>query len=113
MIETKHIDEAETYILERVALIDGYSYLILLSFIQAFELHSRFLAMYVLYKQLLESILARAQSKYYSYGIKYLRKMDVLAKKIMEWKQVESHQEYFIKMRQSHGKKTCFWSKYV
>ena len=64
-------------------------------------------------ERLLASILARAKSKYYHHGISYLKKLDSLAPKVREWKEVDPHSLYLQNLRQKHKLKSSFWSQYT
>lgn len=75
--------------------------------------HDRLVAASVLYRALLDSILARAKSKYYQHGINYLKKLDSLAQKVRDWKKVEPHTRYLANLRQKHKPKSSFWSQYT
>jgi uncharacterized Zn finger protein len=66
----------------------------------------------VIYRALLESILSRAQSKYYHHGVRYLKKLEALAGKVDTWLTVQPHQTYMDELRQAHRRKSSFWSRY-
>jgi len=61
---------------------------------------------------LLDSILARAKSKYYHHGIKYVKKLDKLSEKIDNWFQFSQHSKYFDEIKVAHSRKSAFWSRY-
>jgi hypothetical protein len=106
------MDEAETYLLTRAAELDGSDYFSILPLAEAMEREERFLAATVLYRALLESILARAISKYYGFGVRYLRKLDVLAPLVKHWRTFTPHQEYFLQLLDDHARKWSFWERY-
>ncbi len=64
------------------------------------------------YRALLESILARAQSKYYHHGARYLRKLDSIAEAITDWKELIPHDQHKEALREKHKRKYSFWGKY-
>lgn len=66
----------------------------------------------VAYRAMMESILARAVSKYYHHGVRYLRKLDKLALRIEDWKQIEDHEAFEAGIVEKHFRKKSFWSKY-
>jgi len=66
----------------------------------------------LLYRALLDSILCRAQTKTYSHGGRYLRKLDRLAGAVVDWRSFQSHDLYMEKLRLNHGRKSSFWSRY-
>jgi hypothetical protein len=112
LIESGKPDDAEGYVLGRAGQINGDLYTSVLPLAEMFEENDRFLAASALYRALLESILARAQSKYYHHGVRYLRKLDLLAQKVSSWKLIPPHADYFNQLVQEHGRKTSFWSRY-
>ncbi|MBF0280565.1 MAG: hypothetical protein HQM13_22400 [SAR324 cluster bacterium] len=112
LIHVELITEADTYILLHREQLDGNFYSSILPLAESMEQHNQYLSASVMYRVLLDSILKRAVSKYYHHGVRYLKKLDQLAPHIEDWKEVESHQMYFEQMRQRHGRKSSFWSKY-
>ena len=73
-IEIGLIDEAENYLLKRADHINGDHYYSLLPLAQTLEAKEKYLAVSLIYRALLESILAKARSKIYHHGVRYLRK---------------------------------------
>lgn len=112
MMEMERLDDAERYITERSDQLNGDYYYKLLPWAKAFEKQGRFLAASVIYRALLESILRRAKSKYYTYGVRYLRKLDELAPKIIDWGRLPGHDDYKVNLRLEHKLKRIFWSRY-
>ena len=76
------------------------------------EKNGRWLAASLIYRALLDSILARAVSKYYHHGIRYLKKLDSLAAGIQDWRNLQDHECYRAGLLQTHGRKTSFWAGY-
>lgn len=113
LIETNRIDDAENYILSHATKLNGDLYSGLLDLAKSVLKHDRLVAAYVIYRALLDSILARANSRYYHHGVSYLKKLDSLAKKISDWKEIEPHSKYLEYLRQKHKHKTSFWSQYT
>jgi len=112
LIETGCIDAAETYIITHARKLNGDFYSSLLELAKGMLKHDRLVAASVLYRALLDSILARAKSIYYHHGVSYLKKLDSLALKIREWKEVEPHNLYLASLREKHKLKSSFWSQY-
>lgn len=106
------MDEAETYLLTRAAELDGDNYYSILPLAEAMQREERFLAATILYRALLESILARAISKYYSHGVRYLRRLDELAPLINTWRDFTPHTTYFLDLLEKHKRKLSFWERY-
>jgi len=56
--------------------------------------------------------LARALSKYYHHGVRYLRRLDQLSEMIDRWGDVQPHDAYSENLRTTHARKSSFWSRY-
>jgi hypothetical protein len=112
LIVMGRLDEAETYLLARAEQLNGGFYTALLPLARDMEKAGRLIVATAIYRALLESILARAISKYYTHGVRYLKKLDALSKKIENWGDVVSHEEYKAELRRIHARKNSFWSKY-
>ena len=68
------------------------------------------LAATVLYRALLNAILARAKSPAYGHGASYLAKLGELAVDVSEGGGLESHAAYLLAIKKAHGRKVGFWS---
>lgn len=112
LVETGRIDDAEKYIIANANLVDGGYYSSLLDLAKAMLRYDRLVAACVIYRALLDSILARAKSKTYHHGVSYLKKLDYLAKKVDDWKGLDSHSTYLDNLRAQHRLKSSFWSQY-
>jgi hypothetical protein len=112
LVSSGRMEEAEAYLLARADQLDGYFYEALLPLAESMEEDGRFLAASIIYRALLESILGRAQSRYYRHGVRYLKKLDVLAPKVGGWQTVMPHPWYVKRLRRLHARKTSFWSRY-
>jgi len=112
MMEMERLDDIERYIIKRSGRLNGDYYYQLLPWAKTFEKEGRFLAASVIYRALLESILRSAKSKYYTYGVRYLRKLDELAPKIIDWGRLPSHDDYKVNLRLENKLKRSFWSRY-
>jgi hypothetical protein len=112
LIDVDRLDEAEDYVLNRVGQLNGNFYTALLPLAEGMVKAGRLIAATVIYRALLESILARAISKYYTHGLRYLRKLDTLSLKIDDWGDVFTHENYKAELRRIHARKSSFWSRY-
>ncbi|MFO7766144.1 MAG: hypothetical protein R6V33_06910 [Pelovirga sp.] len=54
----------------------------------------------------------RAQTKTYSHGVRYLKKLDRLATTVSDWQGHLPHKDYYQQLRQNNGRKSSFWGKY-
>lgn len=112
LVQMGRMEEAEAYLLKHEQSLDGHLYQSLKPLAESCEESNRPLAATVLYRALLDSILARAITKYYHHGVRYLRKLDCLEEEVDDWRGLKSHQDYKAEICQVHGRKRSFWSKY-
>lgn len=112
LISLKMIDEAEKYLLERAELLEGDFYSSLIPLADTMESEERYVVASLIYRSLLLSILKRGYTKAYPHGIRYLKKLDVLAASINQWEDFDTHEAFKMQIRQDHGRKRSFWSKY-
>ncbi len=112
LIDCGLLDEADKYIWDRASQLRGGFYSHILPLAKAMEKDRRFLTATILYRALLDAILARAYAKAYHHGVDYLRKLDAMAKEINLWKNVVPHAGYIQELRISHGRKSSFWVQY-
>jgi len=103
---------AAEYILKRARKLDGKLYMHLVPLARAMEDHRHWLAASVIYRALLESILERANSKYYYHGVRYLRKLSALAAKVGDWRGIMPHEDYRRRIGKAHERKRSFWERY-
>jgi hypothetical protein len=64
----------------------------------------------VLYRALLNDILARAKSPAYRHGARYLTRLSELAVRVPEDTGLENHVTYLLRIKTAHGRKVGFWS---
>lgn len=112
LISVGKIDEAEAYLLERADQLNGDGYSSLLSLVEMLESENRHLPVSLIYRSLLVSILERGYPKSYPHGLRYLKKLDKLAKAVSDWKSLEPHEAFKDRIYQNHRRKLSFWSKY-
>ncbi len=93
-------------------MLNGDHYKFLLPLAETFASLARPLTASLLYRALLDSLLPRARATTYGHGARYLRKLDLLAKTVSNWGDIEPHTVYIEQLRQQHGRKTSFWSRY-
>lgn len=112
LVEIDQITEAESYLLDRAEQLNGDFYSSLLPLAETMETEGRPLGATIVYRALLDSILRRGQTKTYAHGVRYLKKLDRLAKTIVDWRGFEDQSHYLAGLRQQHGRKSSFWSRY-
>ena len=92
--------------------IDGDCYYQLQNLAVSFEENQNYLETILIYRRLAESILERAKSKCYHYAVSYLKKAERLSANVTSWKYDPTSLEFIDQLRQQHGRKYAFWSKY-
>jgi hypothetical protein len=112
LIEIGKMDEAEDYLIKRAGELDGHFYGSLLPLAERMAEENRNLAASLIYRCLLVSILERGYTKAYSHGIRYLKKLDKLARFVPDWMEFIDDKTFKDQLLQSHGRKRSFWSKY-
>jgi hypothetical protein len=112
MISVENFNEAENYILKNSKQVSGYEYMELLPIAKLFEKEKKCLVASIILRSLLKTILESGNSKAYYHGVEYLQKLDYLNKSIKDWQSLETHEDYFIKIHDKHGRKWRFWSIY-
>ena len=112
LLAVERFDELEIYLLQRIEQLNGALYFRLLPLAEALEKRGKLLISCLIYRTLLDSILARAQSKYYHHGVKYLKKLDQLAPYVTDWQIWPAHNTYLTILQELHKRKSAFWSKY-
>ncbi len=111
-VETGRIGIAGEYILARNTQIDGESYYALPVIAKKLVKSNMYLPAVVIYRALLEANVAKALSKYYRHGIRYLKELDKISPKVENWKHISHHTDYFAKFSEKHARKSAFWGKY-
>jgi hypothetical protein len=104
--------EAAAYLIQNAAKLDGYDYWSLTPLAEHMEKKKQFLAASAVYRALLNSILARAQSKAYHHAAKYLRKLDAMATVLTTWDPLVPHDAYKAGIVRDHRRKWRFWDEY-
>ncbi len=112
LIDIGCIDLAESYIFERREQLNGELYYALPDLANIMEKNEKHLTATIILRSLLDSIFERAKSKTYPHGIRYLKTLDKLAKKINDWRDISTHTDYFNEIRKNNSRKFSFWSKY-
>jgi len=112
LIAVGKVDEAEEYLLGRADQLNGYNYISLLSLAEVMETNQAHLVASLIYRSLLIAILKRGYTKAYPHGVRYLKKLDKLAASVVDWKEFDHHQSFKEQIKDAHGRKHSFWSKY-
>ena len=111
LLETGQTSTAAKIVLGDIDEFDGGNYYSLLSLVDHLE-DSHPLEASLLYRKLVLGNLEPAKSNYYQHGIRYLRALDDLSKRVSDWKRFPTHEKFKEELRSVHGKKKSFWAKY-
>lgn len=111
MLETKQTSSAAKLVMGNIDEFDGGHYYSLLGLVDHLE-GSYPLEASLLYRKLVLGNLEPAKSNYYQHGVRYLKALDDLSKEINDWKWFHTHEEFKAELREVHGRKKSFWSKY-
>lgn len=112
LIDINCIDLAESYIFKHREQLNGELYYTLPDLAKVMEKNKKYLTATIILRSLLDSIFARAKSKTYSHGIRYLKTLDKIAGKINDWGDISNHSDYFNEIRKNNSRKSSFWAKY-
>lgn len=112
LFDAGHSAEAEACLVSRAEGIDGEYYPGLLPLAEALLGVRRPLAATIIYRALADSILARARSKIYGHAVRYLGKLERIAKDVDDWRGLPDHAAYVAALRSRHARKSAFWSRF-
>lgn len=102
---------AEQLIVERSAELDGRNYSMLTSLVRSAKENGRLLASALIWRALVDAILARGYAKAYGHAARYLVELQALSASIEDYRGHPSHESYERNLRLVHGRKASFWSR--
>lgn len=114
-MEWPRLDLAAQLVVRDQGEWDGGQYYLLPPIAQALE-HEYPVAATVIYRALIDNILARARSKAYGHAARYLAKLAALAREpgtgagSIKDTGMSDHATYVLSLRNAHGRKSGFWS---
>ena len=106
--DLKQPDEAALALRNQYESLDGLHYNSLKKIAKHFIKVDYPLEATLIYRRLAESILQRAQSKYYDYAIGYLKKSKEIGVDVQSWLGYSTTEEYFNLLRNEHARKPAF-----
>jgi hypothetical protein len=110
--QAQYFDELATLVYQHFDVLDGRHYRLLRPVADILK-ETDPLAGTLVYRKLLESVLQKAQSKYYAYAAKDLMKCKLLKDKITDWKGHVAHDQYHESLLTQHKRKVSFWPEYT
>ncbi len=111
LVEHDRLEDAAAHVVARSGELDGRFYASLTPLAKTFEAAGQPLAASLVYRALLDSILARGYSKAYGHGVRYLAALDRLAESVSDWQGKATHDTYVAGVREKHGRKWSFWKR--
>ncbi len=111
LVENERTSDAARYVVQHRARIDGDDWTNLPSLARNLTRAGQSLAATVIYRALLDAILARARTAAYPAGARHLRELARLAGEIADWDGLPTHDEYRTTLRERHGRKVSFWKR--
>ena len=110
-MQIQEFEEGTKFIYLRQDELDGGQYYILRPAAKLLQNTDVFAAT-LLYRKMIQSVLEKAQSKYYHYGAADLVTCGILSSSIIDWKSLEDHKQYLMGLEVVHKRKVSFWSEY-
>jgi hypothetical protein len=104
---------AEKLIVDRADELDGRSYGMLTSLVATAKASGCLLAATLIWRALLDAILARAYAKAYGHAARYLHELRAVASDIGDYRGHPTHEIYEQSLRMAHGRKASFWARLV
>lgn len=111
-LEWPHLDLAAKFVLDNRRTWEGRLYHFLAPAAETLE-HEQPAAATVLYRALLDDILARARSNAYAAGARHLARLDALASQAdasLRLAGIDGHATYRASLVKNHGRKAGFWA---
>jgi hypothetical protein len=102
---------AEQVITERAGALDGRNYGVLTTLVKTATMQGRLLAAALIWRALIDAILARGYAKAYGHAARYLSELRALNARIGDYRGHPRHESYEAALRQAHGRKASFWGR--
>ncbi|BAU88974.1 hypothetical protein MPPM_0369 [Methylorubrum populi] len=112
LVRWPNLDRAARLVLERREEWSGRIWELLAPAAEALE-PDHPLAASILYRALVDDILARARAPAYGHGARHLARLGELAGDLAPGALTPSHADYLAQLRKAHGRKSGFWSQVV
>jgi hypothetical protein len=104
---------ADKVIIERSGELDGRNYGLLTALVKTAEAKGRPLAATLIWRSLLDAILARGYAKAYGHAARYLLELRAVSASIGDFQGHPSHASFEAALRRAHGRKTSFGREWV
>ena len=102
---------AEQLIVERSGELDGRNYVLLTTLVKTAKANGRLLAAALIWRALIDAILARGYAKAYGHAARYLLELRAASTSIEDYRGSPSHESYERALRLAHARKASFWGR--
>jgi hypothetical protein len=102
---------AEQLIVERSRELDGRNYVLLTELVKEAKANGRLLAATLIWRALLDAILARGYAKAYGHAAHYLLELRTLSTMLDDYRGHPTHESYERALRLAHSRKASFWGR--
>jgi len=102
---------AEQLIIERSGELDGRNYILLTALVKTAQANGRLLAAALIWRTLIDAILARGYAKAYGHAARYLIELRAVSASIGDYRGHPSHESYEGALRLAHRRKASFWAR--
>ena len=111
LLDLEQFQQASDYLLQRADQIDGDNDYTYPTIARQLITHNFPLSASLIYRALLLSLLARANTKSYSHGANYLRILTETSPSINDWANHPTHQAFYADLQEKHARKSSFWKR--
>lgn len=108
---TGRTNDAAEFLIGRIDQLDASPTQHLTPLAEAFTELGHPLAATLMYRALLDILLAKGQPKSYPRGARHLGSLKRLSAAITDWRGFPTHDEYVAGIRETHGRKWSFWKR--
>jgi hypothetical protein len=102
---------AEQVISERAKALDGRKYGLLTALVKTAQANGRLLAAALIWRALIDAILARGYAKAYGHAARYLIELRAVSGRIEDFRGHSLHESYEAALLLSHRRKASFWGR--
>ncbi len=113
MLDLGRADLAGAHIIAHQEKLDGEQYYALPPIADRLIGAGELLAATLILRALVAANLKRANTKYYSHGVRYLVLVGRIADAVADWSGHPDHGVYFSALQEQHKRKVSFWKKFL
>jgi hypothetical protein len=103
--------QAEQLIVDRNGELDGRNYVLLTALVKTAKANGRLLASALIWRALIDAILARGYAKAYGHAARYLLELRAISGSVVDYRGLPSHESYEGTLHLAHGRKASFWGR--